>query len=87
MDALRAGPMRQPDFPQVTFEMERALPRVSCPALLVYFEDDPFGTPEHAAPLRAAPFASLREVRLPGGAYGATTHPAPLADALLAFDV
>jgi pyrroline-5-carboxylate reductase len=46
--------------------MEDRLPLVRCPALLLYCKNDPFASPERAAPLKAA-FKPAREVTIAAG--------------------
>jgi pimeloyl-ACP methyl ester carboxylesterase len=64
--------------------MEDRLPQVRCPALLLYCRDDPFASPERAAPLRTA-FQPAREVTIGAGIFAANEAPGLFAQAVLDY--
>jgi pimeloyl-ACP methyl ester carboxylesterase len=57
---------------------------VRCPALLLYCKNDPFASPERAAPLKAA-FKPAREVTIAAGIFAANEAPESFAGAVLDY--
>jgi len=85
VDLFRAGEAsEQGHFAVAEYRMEDRLPRVRCPALLLYCRDDPFAGPERAAPLRAA-FRPAREVTIAAGIFAANEAPQQFAQAVLDY--
>jgi pimeloyl-ACP methyl ester carboxylesterase len=85
VDLFRAGETsEQGHFAVAEYRMEERLPRVRCPALLLYGRDDPFASAERAAPLRAA-FRPAREATLAAGVFAASEAPEAYAEAVLAY--
>jgi len=85
VDLFRAGAdSEQGHFAVAGYRMEERLPRVSCPALLLYGRDDPFASPERAEPLRAA-FRPAREATLAAGIFVANEAPELFAAAVLDY--
>lgn len=85
LDLFRAGEeSEQGHFAVAEYRMEDRLPQVSCPALLLYCRDDPFASPERAAPLRAA-FQPAREVTIAAGIFAANEAPELFARAVLDY--
>jgi len=85
VDLFRAGEAsEQGHFAVAEYRMEDRLPLVHCPALLIYNRDDPFASPERAAPLGAA-FKPVREVTLDAGVFVANENPEAFARAVLDY--
>lgn len=85
VDLLRAGAdSEQGHFAVADYPMEDRLPRVTCPALLLYGSEDPFASPEVAAPFRAA-FRPAREMTLAAGIYAPNEAPEQFAAAVLDY--
>jgi pimeloyl-ACP methyl ester carboxylesterase len=85
VDLFRAGEeSEQGHFAVAEYRMEDRLPLVQCPGLLLYCRDDPFASPERAAPLRAA-FRPAREVTIPAGIFAANEAPELFAGAVLDY--
>lgn len=85
VDLFRAGTTsEQGHFAVADYRMEERLPRVRCPALLLYGRDDPFASPERAAPLRAA-FRPVRETTVAAGIFVANEAPELFAAAVLDY--
>jgi pimeloyl-ACP methyl ester carboxylesterase len=85
VDLFGAGEVsEQGHFAVADYRMEERLPRVRCPALLLYCRDDPFTGPERAAPLRAA-FAPCRETTIAAGVFAANEAPGLYAGAVLDY--
>ncbi len=85
VDLFRAGAAsEQGHFAVADYRMEERLPRVRCPALLLYGRDDPFASPGRAAPLRAA-FRPAREATLAAGIFAANEVPGLFAVAVLDY--
>jgi pimeloyl-ACP methyl ester carboxylesterase len=85
VDLFRAGEAsEQGHFAVAEYRMEDRLPRVRCPALLLYCRDDPFASPQRAAPLRAA-FRPAREVTIPAGIFATNEAPEFYAQAVLDY--
>ena len=85
VDLFRAGEQsEQGHFAVAEYRMEDRLPRVRCPALLLYCRDDPFASPERAAPLRDA-FRPAREVTIGAGIFAANEAPELFAQAVLDY--
>ena len=64
--------------------MEDRLPKVRCPALLLFCRDDPFASPARAAPLMAA-FRPARETTIAAGIFAAKEAPGLFAGAVLDY--
>ena len=85
VDLFRAGETsEQGHFAVAEYRMEERLPLVRCPALLLYGRDDPFASPERAAPLAAA-FRPVREATLAAGGFAASEAPEAYAEAVLNY--
>jgi pimeloyl-ACP methyl ester carboxylesterase len=85
VDLFRAGEeSEQGHFAVAEYRMEDRLPQVRCPALLLYCRDDPFASPERAAPLRLA-FRPVREVTIAAGIFAANEAPEAYAGAVLEY--
>jgi len=85
VDLFRAGEQsEQGHFAVAAYCMEDRLARLRCPALLLYCRDDPFASPERAAPLKAA-FKPAREVTIAAGIFAANEAPDAYAGAVLDY--
>jgi pimeloyl-ACP methyl ester carboxylesterase len=85
LDLFRAGETsEQGHFATTVYRMEDRLPLVRCPALLIYGNRDPFGTPARAALHRAA-FRPVKEVTIEAGVFAPNENPEAYADAVLEF--
>jgi pimeloyl-ACP methyl ester carboxylesterase len=85
VDLFRAGETsEQGHFAVAGYRMEERLPRVRCPALLLYATRDPFASPAQAEPLRRA-FRPCREATIEAGVFAATEAPAAFARAVLDY--
>jgi len=85
VDLFRAGEQsEQGHFAVAEYRMEDRLPRVRCPALLLYCRDDPFASPQRAVPLRDA-FRPAREVTIGAGIFAANEAPELFAQAVLDY--
>lgn len=85
VDLFRAGEeSEQGHFAVAEYRMEDRLPLVRCPALLLYCKNDPFASPERAAPLKAA-FKPAREVTIAAGIFAANEAPELFAGAVLDY--
>jgi pimeloyl-ACP methyl ester carboxylesterase len=85
VDLFRAGEAsEQGHFAVAEYRMEERLPLVRCPALLLYGRDDPFASPERAAPLAAA-FRPVREATLAAGVFAASEAAEAYAGAVLEY--
>ena len=85
VDLFRAGELsEQGHFAVAEYRMEDRLPLVRCPALLLYCRDDPFASPQRAAPLRSA-FRPAREVTIDAGIFAANEAPELYAQAVLDY--
>ena len=84
-DALRAGPLARAGHHVVAaYEMERALPRLTMPVLLIGATADPYAYPQLARWRSALPDA--RSVEIAGGMVPLPDGwPEPFASALLDF--
>jgi pimeloyl-ACP methyl ester carboxylesterase len=85
VDLFRAGETsEQGHYAVAAYRMEGRLPRVRCPALLLYAARDPFASPRQAAPLREA-FRPCREASVEAGVFAATEAPGAWARAVLEY--
>ena len=85
VDLFRAGTESEQGHDAVAeYRMEDRLPRVGCPALLLYCRRDPFATPERAGPLRTA-FHPVVEAVVEGGVFAANENPEGYARAVLDY--
>jgi pimeloyl-ACP methyl ester carboxylesterase len=85
VDLFRAGTESEQGHDAVAeYLMEDRLPRVECPALLLYCSRDPFATPERAGPLRTA-FKPVTETVVDGGVFAANENPEGYARAVLEY--
>jgi len=85
VDVFRAGAAsEQGHYAVGAYRMEDRLPRVACPALLLYASADPFTSPERAAPLRRA-FRPCREVTIDAGVFVLNERPDAFARAILDY--
>ncbi len=84
-DLLRAGPILQPCFPPALYRMEERLPRLRCPALLVYVSGDKFASPERCKLLCEAFKPAATELRLECGLWCTHEQPAAVAALIRAF--
>lgn len=85
VDLFRAGELSEHGhFAVAEYRMEDRLPKLRCPALLLYASRDPFATPAGAAALREA-FRPHREVRLEAGVFVANEAPEAFARAVLEY--
>lgn len=85
VDLFRAGEAsEQGHFAVAGYAMEERLPRVRCPALLLFCRDDAFASPQRAAPLAAA-FRPAREVTIAAGIFAANEAPEAYAGAVLDY--
>jgi pimeloyl-ACP methyl ester carboxylesterase len=85
VDLFRAGEAsEQGHFAVAEYRMEERLPLVRCPALLLFCRNDPFASPQRAAPLRAA-FRPAREVTIAAGIFAANEAPGLFAQAVLDY--
>jgi pimeloyl-ACP methyl ester carboxylesterase len=82
VDLFAAGEAsEQGHFAVAEYRMEDRLPRVRCPALLLYASRDPFATPASAEALRRA-FQPCREVTVDAGVFVANENPEAFAQAV-----
>lgn len=85
VDLFRAGEAsEQGHFAVAEYRMEDRLPKVRCPALLLFCRDDPFASPARAAPLMAA-FRPARETTIAAGIFAANEAPGLFAGAVLDY--
>ncbi len=85
VDLFRSGELsEQGHFAVAAYRMEERLPRVRCPALLLYAAGDPFSTPARSEALRRA-FIPHREVTLDAGVFVANEKPEAFARAVLEY--
>ncbi len=85
VDLFRAGETsEQGHFAVAEYRMEERLPRVRCPALLLYGRADPFASPGRAAALRMA-FQPCREAFLEAGVFAPAEAPEAWARAVLDY--
>jgi len=85
VDLFRAGETsEQGHFAVAEYRMEERLPRLRCPALLLYATRDPFAAPAQSAPLARA-FQPAREATIEAGLFVATEAPAAFARAVLDY--
>jgi pimeloyl-ACP methyl ester carboxylesterase len=85
VDLFRAGEAsEQGHFAVAGYSMEERLPRVRCPALLLFGRDDPFASPQRAAPLAAA-FRPAHEATIAAGIFAANEAPDAYAGAVLDY--
>jgi len=85
VDLFAAGEVsEQGHFAVAEYLMEERLPRVRCPALLLYASQDPFASPARAAALRAA-FRPCREATVEAGVFVANESPTVFAQAVLDY--
>lgn len=85
VDLFRAGETsEQGHFAVADYRMEDRLPRVRCPALLLFGSRDPFATPERAEPLRRA-FTPCRVTTIDAGIFAANEQPERYAQAVLDY--
>lgn len=85
VDLFRAGTAsEQGHFAVARYRMEDRLPRVRCPALLLYGARDPFASPERAGPLRSA-FRPCVEATIDAGVFAANERPDLFAAAVLDY--
>jgi pimeloyl-ACP methyl ester carboxylesterase len=85
VDLFRAGgASEQGHFAVAAYPMEERLPRVRCPALLLFGSDDPFASPQRAAPLAAA-FRPARATTIAAGIFAANEAPQAYAGAVLDY--
>jgi pimeloyl-ACP methyl ester carboxylesterase len=87
-DHFRAGEFglasEQGHFAVAEYRMEDRLALVSCPALLLFCEHDPFTDRERAEPLRRA-FRPATEATIAAGVFAATQQPELWARAVLDY--
>jgi len=85
VDLFRAGTAsEQGHFAVARYRMEERLPRVRCPALLLYGARDPFASAERAGPLRSA-FQPCDEATIDAGVFAANERPELYAAAVLDY--
>jgi pimeloyl-ACP methyl ester carboxylesterase len=85
LDLFRAGESsEQGHFATTEYRMEERLPRVRCPALLLYGSRDPFGVPARATLHRQA-FSPVREATIDAGVFAPNENPDAYAAAVLEF--
>lgn len=83
VDLFRAGTAsEQGHFATTFYRMEDRLPRVRCPALLIYGTRDPFSTPARASLHRAA-FRPVSEITIDAGVFAPNENPDAYAGAVL----
>jgi pimeloyl-ACP methyl ester carboxylesterase len=84
-DLLRAGETSEQGHVAVAhYRMEERVPRLRCPALLLYHGKDPFADPKRARPLRDG-FKPAEEAFLDAGVFAANERPEAFAKAILDY--
>lgn len=86
VDIFRAGEhSEQGHFAVAAYRMEERLPRVACPALLLYGERDSFAVPEENRRKMRAALPQARERLIAGGVFLPNESPEAFAAASLEF--